>query len=184
MLLTRKDICVSCRICSVGRKKPKFIHIERLSALVKWVQAHPKRLMYRAFQREGRTAAPSPHQRAYADSAFKKADSAGHAMRGSSHILCLGVTTQHLCVPLFVMCWTTYLASSDVLCGQRLVMSFSMVATRLTKPRFWISCCMRLKLAIVLRRERDSDAAKVVTRYQQYNTSTRSASSRPAQPHT
>ena len=91
MLLTRKDNCVSCRICSVGRKTPKFIHIERLSALVKWVQAHPQTLMYRAFQREGRTAAPSPHQRAYADSAFKKEDIAGHAMRGSSHRLCLGV---------------------------------------------------------------------------------------------
>ena len=141
--------------------------------------------MYRAFPRDGRVAAPNAHQRAHADSASKKKDSPGHAMRGGSHRLCPGVDdAAFVCVPLFVTCWIMCLVNSDESCGQRLVRSLSMVAARSTKPHFWRSCYTRLIQVIALCRERDSDAAKVATRYQQYNTSTRSASSRPAQQRT
>ena len=46
--------------------------------------------MHRAFPREGRSAAPTAHQRENADATLKQEDGAGNAMRGSCHLLCLG----------------------------------------------------------------------------------------------
>ena len=70
---------------------PKVIHVKRLNALTKWIQANPKRLVYNPFSvLENRQVVTGVHQRAFSDSAFKKEEQTGHCMRGAAYLLCPG----------------------------------------------------------------------------------------------
>ena len=64
-LMTRVDVAVF--VCAMQRvtHKPKIIHVERLNAVLRWVQANPKRLTFRP------ATGPS-HLRCVGDVAFKK----------------------------------------------------------------------------------------------------------------
>ena len=64
-------------VCAMQRVmyKPKIIHVKRLNAVLRWMQANPKRLSLRP------ATGPS-HLRCVAD-AFKKEIEAGHSLRGA-----------------------------------------------------------------------------------------------------
>ena len=75
--------------CSFGRTHRRLYVSSGLTLCeVGAGQSKKKRFMHRLFPREGRLAAPSAHQRAYAGSNFKKGTGVGHAMRGSCHLHC------------------------------------------------------------------------------------------------
>ena len=75
-LTTRIDVAVF--VCAMQRvtHKPKIIHVKRLNAVLRWMQANPKRLTLRP------ATGPS-HLRCVGDAAFKKEDEAGHSLRGA-----------------------------------------------------------------------------------------------------
>ena len=75
-LMTRIDVAVF--ICAMQRvtHKPKIIHVKRLNAVLRWMQANPKRLTFRP------ATGPS-HLRCVGDAAFKKEEEAGHSLRGA-----------------------------------------------------------------------------------------------------
>ena len=55
--------------------KPKIIHVKRLNAVLRWMQANPYRLTFKP------ATGPS-HLRCVGDAAFKKEAEAGHSLRG------------------------------------------------------------------------------------------------------
>ena len=75
-LMTRIDVAVF--VCAMQRvtHKPKIIHVKRLNAVLRWMQANPKRLTFRP------ATGPS-HLRCVGDAAFKKEEEAGHSLRGA-----------------------------------------------------------------------------------------------------
>ena len=75
-LMTRIDVAVF--VCAMQRvtHKPKIIHVKRLNAVLRWMQANPKRLTFR-------TATGPSHLRCVGGAAFKKEEEAGHSLRGA-----------------------------------------------------------------------------------------------------
>ena len=73
-LMTRIDVAVF--VCAMQRvtHKPKIIHVKRLNAVLRWMQANPKRLIFRP------AAGPS-HLRCVGDAAFKEEEEAGHSLQ-------------------------------------------------------------------------------------------------------
>ena len=63
-LMTRIDVAVF--VCAMQRvtRKPKIIHVKRLNAVLRWMQANPKRLTFRPATgpciQEGRRSGPLP----------------------------------------------------------------------------------------------------------------------------
>ncbi|MFM7978361.1 MAG: hypothetical protein ACKPKO_03515, partial [Candidatus Fonsibacter sp.] len=91
LLLTRIDVAVFVSALQRWGHAPKIIHVKRLNALTKWIQANPKRLVYGPFTaRENRQVVTGVHQRVFSDSAFKKEEQTGHCMRGAAYLLCPG----------------------------------------------------------------------------------------------
>ena len=76
-LMTRIDVAVF--VCAMQRvtHKPETIHVKRrLNAVLRWMQANPKRLTF--------TPAMGPsHLRCVGGAAFKKEEEAGHSLRGA-----------------------------------------------------------------------------------------------------
>ena len=75
-LMTRIDVAVF--VCARQRvaHEPKIIHVKRLNAVLRWMQANPKRLTFKP------ATGPS-HLRCVGDAAFKKEEEAGHSLRGA-----------------------------------------------------------------------------------------------------
>ena len=75
-LMTRIDVAVF--VCATQRvtHKPKIIHVKRLNAVLRRMQANPKRLTFKP------ATGPS-HLRCVGDAAFKKEEEAGHSLRGA-----------------------------------------------------------------------------------------------------
>ena len=75
-LTTRIDVAVF--VCAMQRvtHKPKTIHVKRLNDVLRWMQANPKRLIFKP------ATGPS-HLRCVGDAAFKKEEEAGHSLRGA-----------------------------------------------------------------------------------------------------
>ena len=75
-LMARIDVAVF--ICAMQRvaRKPKVIHVKRLNAVLRWMQANPKRLIFRL------ATGPS-HFRCVGDAAFKEKEEAGHSLWGA-----------------------------------------------------------------------------------------------------
>ena len=70
---------------------PNVIRVKRLNALTKWIQAKPRRLVYKPFVSPGDWQVEAgTHLRAYSDSAFKQEEQTGHCMRGAVFLLCPG----------------------------------------------------------------------------------------------
>ena len=87
-LMTRIDIAVF--VCALQRvtHKPKIIHIKRLNAVLRWMQANPKRLTFKPAR------GPS-HLRCVGDAAFKREEEAGHSLRGALFLRSFGgITTK------------------------------------------------------------------------------------------
>ena len=82
-LMTRVDVAVF--VCALQRvtHKPKIIHIKRLNAVLRWMQANPKRLTFRSAK------GPS-HLRCVGDAAFKREEEAGHSLRGALFLRSFG----------------------------------------------------------------------------------------------
>ena len=74
-LMTRIDVAVFVRAMQRVTHKPKIIHVKRLNAVLRWMQANPKRLIFRP------ATGPS-HLRCVGDAAFKK-EEAGHSLQGA-----------------------------------------------------------------------------------------------------
>ena len=74
-LMTRIDVAVcGCAMQRVTHKT-KIIHVKRLNAVLRWMQANSKRLIFKP------ATGPS-HLRCVGDAAFKK-EEAGHSLRGA-----------------------------------------------------------------------------------------------------
>ena len=73
--MTRVDVCVFIAALQRFNSKPASIHMKRLNALLRWIQRNPKGLHYSHI--EGDLACLG-----LSDSAFKREDDSGHAMRG------------------------------------------------------------------------------------------------------
>ncbi|MFM7978185.1 MAG: hypothetical protein ACKPKO_02620, partial [Candidatus Fonsibacter sp.] len=79
LLLTRIDVAVFVSALQRWGHAPQIIHVKRLNALTKWIQANPKRLVYGPFTaRENWQVVTGVHQRAFSDSAFKKEEQTWH----------------------------------------------------------------------------------------------------------
>ena len=85
-LMTRIDIAVF--VCALQRvtHKPKIIHLKRLNAVLRWIQANPRKLVYQPLK--GHT-----HLRCVGDAAFKKEEEAGHSLRGALFLRCFAETS-------------------------------------------------------------------------------------------
>ena len=86
-LMTRIDVAVF--VCALQRMthKPKIIHIKRLNAVLRWMQANPKRLTFQSVK-------GTSHLRCVGDAAFKKEEEAGHSLRGALFLRCFsGIST-------------------------------------------------------------------------------------------
>ena len=106
LLLIRIDIAVFVSALQRWGHSPKVIHVKRLNALTKWIQANPRRLVYKPFVSQGdRQVDAGTHLRAYSDSAFMKEEQTGHCMRGAVFLLCPGKMTSPSCEPQSVICW-------------------------------------------------------------------------------
>jgi hypothetical protein len=82
-LMTRIDVAVF--ICALQRvtHKPKVIHLKRLNAVLRWMQANPKRLTF--------CPAKGPSTlRCVGDAAFKREEEAGHSLRGALFLRSFG----------------------------------------------------------------------------------------------
>ena len=75
-LMTRIDVAVF--VCAMQRvtHKPKIIHVKRLNAVLRWMQASPKRLIFKP------ATGPS-HLICVGDAAFKKKEEAGDSLWGA-----------------------------------------------------------------------------------------------------
>jgi len=82
--LTRLDVLVFIVALQRYSHAPKVIHVRRLNMLVRWMQANPRKLMYRRFKTGKR------HLKIIADSSFKKEEEKGHSLRGLLILLCDG----------------------------------------------------------------------------------------------
>jgi hypothetical protein len=93
LAMTRVDVCVFIAALQRFNSKPASIHMKRLNALLRWIQRNPKGLHYSHI--EGDLACLG-----LSDSAFKREDDSGHAMRG--YLIGLSpCTTGHLISSLF-----------------------------------------------------------------------------------
>ena len=84
-LMTRVDIAVF--VCALQRvtHKPQIIHIKRLNAVLRWMQANPKRIWFRRMTGE-------THLRCVGDAAFRKEETEGRSLRGALFLraVCVG----------------------------------------------------------------------------------------------
>lgn len=87
--LTRVDVLVFIVALQRYSHAPQIIHVKRLNALVKWMQANPRKLAYRKFPDDG-SRADNQHIKIIADSSFKKEEEKGHSLRGVLHLRCSG----------------------------------------------------------------------------------------------
>ena len=75
-LMTRVDIAVfACALQRVTHK-PQVIHVKRLNAVLRWMQANPKRIWFRRMAGE-------THLRCVGDAAFRKEETEGRSLRGA-----------------------------------------------------------------------------------------------------
>jgi hypothetical protein len=89
--LTRIDIAVYVTSLQRVAHKPTVIHLKRLNALTRWTQRNPRTLHYHRI--------PEPTQLlAISDSAFKREETTGLALRGLVVILC-SATADELTLP-------------------------------------------------------------------------------------
>ena len=75
-LMTRVDVAVF--VCALQRvtHKPLIIHVKRLNAVLRWMQANPKKIWFRRMS--GKT-----HLRCVGDAAFRKEENEGRSLRGA-----------------------------------------------------------------------------------------------------
>jgi hypothetical protein len=89
LLLMRTDIAVFVSALQRWEHILKIIHVKRLNALIKWIQANARRLVYKPFVSPGdRQVDPGTHLCAFADSTFKTEEQTGHCMQGAVLLLC------------------------------------------------------------------------------------------------
>ena len=75
-LMTRIDIAVF--VCALQRvtHKPHIIHVKRLNAVLRWMQANPKRICFKKMSN-------NTHLRCVGDAAFRKEENDGRSLRGA-----------------------------------------------------------------------------------------------------
>ena len=98
---TRVDALVFISALQRYNSKPQIVHVKRLNKLLVWLQAHPKKLIYRRFGGSGRKipeAARQTHVRLVSDAAFKKEGDEGHCLRGGLFLRAPGRTENCVCV--------------------------------------------------------------------------------------
>ncbi|MCP4853985.1 MAG: hypothetical protein GY903_05790, partial [Fuerstiella sp.] len=78
--LTRADVCVFVVSLQKAAHQSKVKHVKMLNRLVRWMQKHPKALVYRPMDEP-------LCLHTYSDSAFKKEETTGHALKGTVVIL-------------------------------------------------------------------------------------------------
>jgi hypothetical protein len=76
-LLTRLDAAVYLVALQRQNHQAKVIHVKRLNAVVRWMQRNPRPLVF------GHITETDTHLRMVSDSAFKKEDENGHALKGA-----------------------------------------------------------------------------------------------------
>jgi len=70
---TRVDALVFISALQRFNSKPTVVHVKRLNKLLRWLQAHPKKLAYKQLTGGGRTfPKTSSHLRVVSDAAFKR----------------------------------------------------------------------------------------------------------------
>ena len=76
VLMTRIDVAVF--VCALQRvtHKPKIIHVKRLNAVLRYMQANPQRIKYNNMSEH-------THLRCVGEAAFKKEEAEGRSLRGS-----------------------------------------------------------------------------------------------------
>ena len=74
--LTRADVCVFIVALQKAAHKSKVKHVKALNRLVRWMQKHPQALVYRPM--DGPLCLQT-----HSDSAFKKEETTGHALKGT-----------------------------------------------------------------------------------------------------
>ena len=96
--LTRPDIGVFISALQRHSQTPKIIHAKRLNAVVRWAQRNPRKIVYRALDKQQRPAGSiiPTHLREYSDAAFKKEENSGHSMRGAVYVRTLGNTEKDM----------------------------------------------------------------------------------------
>ena len=78
---TRLDIAVYVVALQRRLQQSKVIHVKRLNALVRWMQKTPKKIVFKCFPQGPTTLLM------LSDSAFKKEEESGHALKGVMYIL-------------------------------------------------------------------------------------------------
>ena len=93
LYLTRADVLVFITACQRHGHAPKVIHVKRLNTILKWIQAHPKRLKYSPFKHQ------DSHLCVVSDAAFKKEDEKdkAHSLRGTLYLRTDGRSTHGDC---------------------------------------------------------------------------------------
>jgi hypothetical protein len=92
---TRVDALVFISALQRHNSKPQIVHVKRLNKLLAWLQAHPKKLIYRRFGGSGGKnpeAARRTHLRLVSDAAFKREGEEGHCLRGALFLRAPGQT--------------------------------------------------------------------------------------------
>ena len=79
-LLTRVDVAVYVVALQRVSHAPRVLHVRRLNVATRWTQRNPQSAVYRPMKGPVRLLARS-------DSAFKKEDDSGHAVRGNVVVL-------------------------------------------------------------------------------------------------
>ena len=100
LLTTRLDIAVYVSALQRHAAKPLALHVKRLKALVRWLHRNPQPLVYRRLVGPLRLIGIS-------DSAFKREDESGHAVRGC--VVCLASGPQCSTAPQPMHPWPLWL---------------------------------------------------------------------------
>ena len=95
VLQTRVDLAVYVSALQRHSGKAQAIHVKRLSSVVRYAQRHKRRLTYRRLKAvvPSGAAASQVELRAIVDSAFRKEDTSGHAVRGAVFLRCAPQTS-------------------------------------------------------------------------------------------
>jgi len=83
---TRADVCVF--VCALQRHlaKPKVEHVKKLNRLLRWLQRHPRKLVFKSCSQQ------PMHLRVVSDAAFKRETDDGYALRGAFFLRTAGVS--------------------------------------------------------------------------------------------
>ena len=82
-LLTRIDTAVFVAALQRSTQDCDIIHVRRANAIVRWMQSTPKAISYKRLD----TKSPM-HLRCISDSAFKREEDSGHAIKGALFLRC------------------------------------------------------------------------------------------------